>query len=119
MNIGVDPGNPGGVMIYVFNPAQDEIEYYETNISRDNELYQGSKTLFFMHSVAKPGKEMILYFDHYCDLFGNHAFVNRSKNIIVESGYFVFESNCNQFKIKSSVQAIFKRVAYQLENKKE
>jgi len=112
--------NEGGVIIYSI--TDDSLICYEANIYRNENIYTRAVDILerngiTTHYSSRENKNGIFHF--YGGGMGNNVFVNKNISLEIANGYFIHAKNDKKYKIYSSVEGVFVRVALAIRRHKQ
>jgi len=105
-------GNEGGVMIYVI--MDDTLTCYESNIRKNENVYTKAVDILEKNGITTRNNHTINksgIFKFYGGGMGNNVFINKNVSLVIAADCFIYTKNKKVYKIYSSVQGVFLRVA--------
>ena len=111
-------GNAGGVMIYLL--MEENIICYETNVFVDKYTYNKIVDILKNNQINSRYNNKINkngIFNFYGGGFGNNVLINKNISLKIINDYFVLTKNDKEYKIFSSVNGVFARVAFAILSK--
>lgn len=112
-------GNAGGIMLYLIK--DDTLNCYETNVFKDEEIYDQAAELLLKHQDNFENADIEFQdslFDHFYGGMGNNVFVKKNITLEINEGYFIYKKDSKEYKILPSVQGVFNSVVYAMKNPK-